>query len=179
MDRMPNRHIVQLTVSLTLLAVCVVILAMLASGTIRPFLVSQTSMMPTLHPNDYVIATRYSARGPGPQRGDIIILRDPESDKEYLVKRVIALPGEMFEIRLGGALYINGEFISEPYVNKEEPPSYIVPPVRIRPDHYVVLGDNRNHSEDSVYWREAVPRERIVGKVRFIYAPLNRMGRVR
>jgi len=169
----------QFIVSLVMLVVCVVIVSMLASGKLRPFLIEQKSMFPTLHPNDYVMAVQYSDNGPGPQHGDIVILRDPESKsgKDYLVKRVIALPGDVFEVRRGGAVYINDQFVSEPYIR--EAPEYMISPVLIEDGHYVVLGDNRNDSEDSVRWGKAIPRSQIIGKVVFIYAPFSRMGRVR
>ena len=173
------RHKLQIVVWLPVLAVCLVIISQFATGRIRPFLVQQRSMLPTLHPNDYVMTVRYKPDGAKPQHGDIVILTDPESDakNEFLVKRVRALPGDTFEMRSGGALYVNGEFVSEPYIM--EPPLYTVPPVKIGEGKYIVLGDNRNHSEDSAWWHKSIPSEQIVGKVAFIYNPLSRMGRVR
>jgi len=110
-----------------------------------------------------------------------VILNDPEStsENEFLVKRVIALPGDTFEMRLGGALYINDEYVSEPYVDVDFEADYTIERSKIDDGRYVVLGDNRNHSEDSSRWRKSIPAEQIVGKVVFIYNPLSRMGRVR
>jgi len=182
-NRNRNMHIrrkIQFMVWLPVLVVCLAIISQVATGRIRPFLVKQRSMLPTLHPNDYVMTARYSPNGPGPQHGDVVILRDPEStsENEFLVKRVIALPGDIFEVRRGGDLYINGEYVSEPY--RLEPPNYYTDlPIKIGEGEYIVLGDNRNHSEDSSWWNSPVPGEQIVGKVKFIYNPLSRMGRVR
>ena len=174
------RRKIQFVVWLPVLAVCLVIISQSATGRVRPFLVKQRSMLPTLHPNDYVMTVRYAPDGPGPQHGDVVILSDPESsdENEFLVKRVIGLPGDTLEIRTGGALYINGEFVSEPYIM--EPPDYYTDlPIKIGEGDYIVLGDNRNHSEDSSRWQRHIPSEQIIGKVKFIYNPLSRMGRVR
>jgi len=173
------RHKIQYVVWLPVLVVCLALISQFATGRVRPFLVKQRSMMDTLHPNDYVMTVRYAPDGPGPQHGDVVILRDPESsaENEFLVKRVIALPGDTFEIRTGGDLYINGKFVSEPYVDDEA--DYTIERVKIGEGAYIVLGDNRNHSDDSARWRSPIPGEYIVGKVVFIYNPLNRIGRVR
>jgi len=173
------RHKIQYVVWLPMLVVCLAVISQFATGKIRPFLVKQRSMLPTLRPNDYVMTVRYSPNGSGPQHGDVVILHDPESssENEFLVKRVIALPGDIFEMRTGGALYINDKYVSEPYVDDEA--DYIIQRVKIGDGRYVVLGDNRNHSDDSARWRSPIPGEYIIGKVMFIYNPLNRIGRVR
>lgn len=172
------RRKIQFIVWLPVLVICLAIFSQFATGRIRPFLVKQRSMLPTLHPNDYVMTVRYAADGPGPQHGDVVILNDPEStsDNGFLVKRVVALPGDMFAVRAGGALYIDDKFVSEPYIL--EPPDYRVPGVILGQDKYIVLGDNRNHSDDSSRWRRPISGDQIVGKVVFIYNPLSRIGGV-
>jgi signal peptidase I len=45
--------------------------------------------------------------------------------------------------------------------------------VRVPPDQYFVLGDNRNDSEDSRYWG-FVPRSAIVGRPLLVYFTLPR-----
>ena len=102
---------IQFVVSLVILAICIVIILMLVTGKIRPFLVGQKSMLPTLHPHDYVMVVGYSSDTP--QRGDIVVLRDPdpEGENEYLVKRIIAVPEDVIEIRRGKKVTVPRRFM--------------------------------------------------------------------
>src|SRR5438477_8412525 len=72
------------------------------------------SMYPTLDNDDYLIATKLDYHFHHPQRGDIIIMRDPYDPSKDFIKRVIALPGERLLIK-DGHVYINGRQLSEPY----------------------------------------------------------------
>jgi signal peptidase I len=115
------------------------------------------SMVPTLNDNDYVLATKADLHFTHPQRGDIVILKDPFDSQQDFVKRVIALPGENLRIT-NGRIYINGRLLEEPYLPKDDPwvsnnnwpsgtsdqTSEVIPAGR-----YFVMGDNRNHSSDS------------------------------
>src|SRR5437868_3640495 len=74
------------------------------------------SMYPTLDNDDYLIATKLDYRFHQPQRGDIIIMRDPYDPSKDFIKRVIALPGERLLIK-DGHVYINGRQLSEPYLD--------------------------------------------------------------
>lgn len=88
------------------------------------------------------------------ERGDIVIFKPPhEVDKDY-IKRLIALPGENFEIKQG-SVYIDGRKLDEPYVKGVTTYSYfgngygesiegVVPEGKV-----IVLGDNRQNSQDS------------------------------
>jgi signal peptidase I len=57
-----------------------------------------------------------------------------------LLKRVIGLPGERFEIMRGQVL-INDEPLDEPYVKNRAP--WQVASVQLSPEEYYVIGDNR------------------------------------
>ena len=109
----------------------------------------------------------------GVQRGDIVIFRPPhDEDKDY-IKRCIAIPGDKFEIR-NGKVYINDKPINEPYVkgvtrpfnfgpNSQNEIEGVVPKGKI-----VVLGDNRENSQDS-RWFGYLDIERIKGKALIKY----------
>ena len=100
------------------------------------------SMMPTLHNSDTGVFFRYPITI---DYGDILIF-DNRTWGEYIVKRVIALPNDTIEVK-GGTVIVNGEPISEPYLDVEWGFSM---PKQTVPDKYVyVLGDNRNKSTDS------------------------------
>ena len=136
------------------------------------FLVPSSSMEPTLLRRDYIV----TLREPVYHRGDIVVLYDPEEPGSYLVKRIVALGGDQVQV-IAGALFLNGKYVSEPYV--KEPMQYTIQrPVLVPEGHVYYLGDNRNESDDSSLANTTVPQSDIIGRVRFLYYPLSRSGRV-
>jgi signal peptidase I len=125
------------------------------------------SMDPTLANNQYLVVDKLSYRLGEPDRGDIIVLRDPRTDERKLIKRVIGLPGEVLEIQDGQVL-IDQQPLDEGYLASQG--LYPKAPISIPEDHYFVLGDNRNQSSDSHNWG-TVPSDRIVGKAWISYWP--------
>ncbi|MBC9783380.1 signal peptidase I [Heliobacterium chlorum] len=137
----------------------------------QPFYIPSGSMEPTLMPLDRIIVSKVNYYFSEPKRGDIIVFRYPLDESRDFVKRVIALGGETVEIR-NNQLYVNGEKISEPYL----PPLKMEDfgPKAVPEGQLFVMGDNRNHSDDSRRWG-FVPRNNIIGKAVFLYWPLNRI----
>lgn len=120
-------------------------------------------MEPTLSHNDWVAALPLAYRDDGPKRGDIILLQKDSLTQGYIVKRVIALPGETVEIR-GGRVYIDGERIEDPFCVID--PGDNFGPLLVEEDSWFVLGDNRAESNDSRYWEDPlVHAGEIRGKV--------------
>ncbi len=107
-----------------------------------------------------------------PQRGDVMVFRYPEDPSRDFIKRVIGLPGDTVEVK-GGYVYVNGLRADEPYIY--ERPNYPIAAEKVPPDHYFVLGDNRNNSHDSHIWG-MVPREDLIGKAWVVYWPMNEWG---
>jgi signal peptidase I len=127
-------------------------------------------MEPTLLEGDQIVTLRESAY----ERGDVVVLRDPEDEKAYIVKRIMAVGGDTILVA-GGAVYVNGSYVSEPYILST--PDYEMRTYSVPQGHVFFLGDNRNDSEDSHLWKDkARPVNEIIGKVRFIYFPFNRFG---
>jgi signal peptidase I len=139
------------------------------------------SMLPTIEINDRIMVDKLSYRWRKPSRGDVIVftpndrLRQIEPDlKDPFVKRVIGLPGETVEVK-NNTVFINGKPLSEPYIAAR--PNYQWGPRTIPPNSYLVLGDNRNNSNDSHLWGY-VPAENIIGKAAFRVWPPNRFGSI-
>ena len=133
------------------------LLALLALLPIREdvIAVKGMSMEPLLHPGQLVVLNRSAYRtadGGGPRRGDVVVFRHVERgySDEYLVKRVIGLPGEFVRV-VAGQVFINGTPLDEPYVSATDDYSYPLEggAARVPQDAYFVLGDNRPVSADS------------------------------
>lgn len=133
------------------------------------------------------------------ERGDIVVFHHPQPHP-YLVKRVVGIPGDRLRIQDGRVL-VNGVAQDEPYAAFEPAASnpfrddfpakvYTDPEVDLRwwrqmqnltqngelivpKDKYFVLGDNRNHSDDSRYWG-FVARSQIIARPLVIYFSLTR-----
>ena len=133
--------------------------------------VESISMLPTLHPGDFVVVNRIAYLLGEPDRGDVVVFRLPRDPSQRYIKRAIGLPGEQIDIR-GGNVFINGEQLFEPYleVSTTRGGSWQVPEGSI-----FVMGDNRNNSSDSRIWG-VVPMENVVGKAFFVYWPIQKFG---
>ena len=134
------------------------------------------SMENTIMPGDRVIGLRLSYLFGEPERGDIAIFVYPDDEARgittYYVKRVIGLPGDTIDI-VDGQVYLNGSDtpLDEPYLSEpmepEAPMHFEVPE-----DSYFMMGDNRNHSNDSRRWINTyVSRDKLIAKVFFQYFP--------
>ena len=111
------------------------------------------------------------------QRGDILVFKYPQEPERDFIKRVIGLPGETLEVRRK-QLYIDGVRLNEPYLQDRMPvlePGFIAldrrdnfGPVAVPADHYFMMGDNRDNSEDSRFWGP-LPHAYVKGKAMIIY----------
>lgn len=132
-------------------------------------------METTLLIGDRLIVTKYDYWIKEPTRGEIIVFKSLGDRYKFLIKRVIGLPGEEVKIE-NNKIYIDGKLIQEEYIkNTIEVSDY--GPVNVPVEHYFMLGDNRNNSCDSREWG-FLSKNLIVGKARYIYWPLNRVGRI-
>ncbi len=131
--------------------------------------VPSSSMETTIMTDDRIIGNRLSYLVGDPQRGDIIIFKNPDDKSVLYIKRLIGLPGERVEIR-DNTVFIDGQALDEPYLNVDtfgEFGPYMVPE-----GAYFMMGDNRNDSADSRYWTNTyLYRDDIVGKAVFRYWP--------
>lgn len=127
------------------------------------------SMENTLQIDDKVIGLRFAYKFQKPERKDIIMFKYPDDENKDFIKRIIGKPGETVNI-VDGKVFINNSKkpLDEPYL-KETPTGNFGP--YVVPDGcYFVLGDNRNNSLDSRFWKQKfVKKEKILAKavVRF------------
>ena len=136
----------------------------------EPVRVDGSSMLNTLTDSEFMIATKFDYLFSDPERFDIVICHYPNTtDGMYRVKRVIGLPGETVELRMG-KLYVNGEYMEQDFDMTENYTNF--GPITMGEDDYFVLGDNRNNSKDS---RSAMvgplDRDMIKGHVRAVVFP--------
>jgi len=124
-----------------------------------------TSMLPTIRNGQRLKTIRLDAQSRAKlSRGDIVAFLFPEDTSKFYIKRVIALPGEIVEIRKA-EVWVNGLKLSEPYVAPTfNMSSRTYVPVTVPAHSYYVLGDNRDNSSDSRFWG-FVPEELIYAKV--------------
>ena len=146
------------------------------------------SMKPTILVGDHFFLDKFAFPANYPEfllnflpkreidRGDIVAFKPPQSPEIPFIKRVIALPGEMIEVR-NKTVYIDGKKIEESYKYFDDEgdqrkysyaPRESYGPLMIPEDSYFMMGDNRDNSNDSRYWGP-VPGKNIIGKPLFIY----------
>lgn len=138
--------------------------------------VSGASMEPQFSDRDDVLIWH---RMPAVNRGDIVVVQDPDRRNTYIVKRVIGLPNESLEIRSGG-VYIEGVLLEEDYVSMGVATSCHLTEfckVTLASDEYYLLGDNRVNSNDSRRMG-LFTEDDFLGEVFFILRPFNRLGRI-
>ena len=138
---------------------------------ISPFKFATTSMMPTVHKDDFLMADPRAYDSHMPQRGDLIVFIYPGDLSKQFLMRVIAIEGETVEIK-NKQVFIDGQPLQESYKIHED--SAVdnsrdnFGPLRIPARHCFVLGDNRDNSNDSRFWG-ALPLADVKGRALYVY----------
>jgi signal peptidase I len=136
------------------------------------------SMQPTLWEGERLFINKITLTFASPKRGDVIVLHDPSTGpdhKEYLVKRIIGIPGDSVEVR-SHKLYVNDAMVDEPYIDTQiQDPDFTQ--LTVEKGSYFVMGDNRHAgaSKDSRYFGP-VPEDIIVGRAAYIWWPLSKLN---
>lgn len=148
---------------------------------VQPFFVKGASMETTFEDGNYILIDEISYRFSNPERGEVVVFRFPEDKTQFFIKRIIGMPEETVEIK-------NDQIIIH---NKQNPGGFVLKElylsggqhtlgdfrIKLDPNEYFVLGDNRLRSSDSRRWG-ALNRSLITGKVFFRAWPINEFGRV-
>ncbi|MEH6944786.1 signal peptidase I [Bacillus sp. JJ722] len=151
-----------------------------------PITVSGPSMMPTFEDQNKVIVSKISEI----ERFDTIVFKSDLSESEYIIKRVIGLPGDTIEMK-NDILYVNGKEYKEPYLQEhksnlnqgatltedftlsEKTGKSVVPE-----GSYFVLGDNRQKSTDSRAFG-FIEEDAVLGEVKLRFFPFDEIGFVK
>lgn len=157
------------------LIVAAILALIIRTFVVQAFKIPSGSMEDTLLIGDHLLVSKftYGLQVPfiedriftirDPERGDIIVFEFPEDkDKSYFkrrdfIKRVVGLPGDTVEIR-NKSVYVNGKRHLTPEAvykdsNVTPGPRDNMRPITIPADNYFVMGDNRDRSYDSRFWR--------------------------
>jgi signal peptidase I len=170
-------------------AIIAVLLALfIRTFVVQAFKIPSGSMEPTLLVGDHILVNKfiYGVKIPfirktiipvsEPQREDVVVFIYPVDKSKDFIKRVIGMPGDTIEM-IGSRLYINGKPFQDSHAfyaeSKERSGQNLasanrIGPITVPPDHFFVMGDNRDHSYDSRFWG-FVPSVAIKGKAFIIY----------
>jgi len=183
----------------SLLIALLVVFCVVRPFVLQTFYIPSGSMLPTLQEKDRIIVLKCWYRFKDPRPGDIVVFRAPPAayysnpqqnpdinEPKDFIKRLVGVPGNRLRVA-DTELYRDGEPQDEPYI--DWPRSRDWPnegDVVVPPEQFVVMGDNRNNSNDSTKWllptegashvsAPFVSREMLLGKAWVIFWPVNRI----
>ena len=173
--------------------IAVVLALFVRTFLLQAFVVPSPSMEKTLLAGDHVVVNKF-AFGPraagaldpilprrAVRRGDVVVFKFPEDPRRDFVKRVAALPGDTLEIR-DKIVFVNNRPEKQPraihsdvrlWADDPDLPESLrrrdqVPFLRVPPQSYICLGDNRDNSYDSRFWGP-VPAAYLKGRPLLVY----------
>ena len=174
------------------IALAVILALFIRTFVVQAFKIPSGSMKQTLLIGDHILVSKfiYGVKLPvigktlipfsEPIKGDIIVFKFPEDPEKDFIKRVVAVSGDVVEIRDKKVL-INGKLQQHPFGYHTDP--VIIPggnqprdnfgPITVPPDSLFVMGDNRDHSYDSRFWGYVNLRA-VKGKAFIIYWSWNK-----
>lgn len=146
---------------------------------IQPHKVSGCSMCPNFHTGDFILTDKVSYRFKNPERGDVVVFKNPRDNSQDFIKRIIGIPGDKVMLK-DGKVYLNGSQLNEPYLDSNlltNTGTYMREGVEITVEENKVLtfGDNRPGSSDSREWGQ-LPEDKIIGKAFIRYWPKDVVG---
>jgi signal peptidase I len=170
--------------------VAVILALFIRTFVVQAFKIPTGSMEPNLLVGDHLLVNKFVFAPVAfdlertllpmrlPERGDVVVFKFPEEPERDFIKRIIGRPGETIELRQR-QVFVNGRKIDEPYAH------YLFPqgegdestvfdvrerygPVTVPANHYFMMGDNRDNSQDSRYWG-FLPAHYVKGRALMIY----------
>lgn len=154
--------------------VTLVIFIFMEAFVVQGYKVYGNCMEPNLYTGERLLGSKIACQA-GVSRGDIVVFRPPHQGNSSFIKRIVALPGEVIEIR-HSKVSIDGRPLREPYLHNVWHDD--LPPTRVREGMVFVMGDNRDNSSDSRMWGE-LPVNNIQAKAWLRYWPPARIDLLR
>lgn len=156
-----------------------VVVALIITQFIKPTIVKEESMQPTLFENNYIFLSKQAYLFKEPERKDIIVfhteLKTETGKEKLLIKRVVGLPGDVITIA-EGKVYINDKLFDEPYTLEPYTSGSILNQ-EVPEGSLFVMGDNRQNSVDSRFPNVGyVKTDKVIGKAVFRLYPFNQIG---
>ena len=136
-----------------------------------------------------------------PKRGEIVVFKTPEDNRTDYIKRLIGLPGDRVSMK-SNIIFLNGKKIEQKFQNDEKYKELDVSrfeesfenkntyevfefkknsifintndfnEIIIPDNHYFVLGDNRDNSQDSRFIG-TIPKQNLVGRAEIVFLSFN------
>lgn len=152
-----------------MLLVSLILAFFLKENVVASALVPTGSMETTVMTGSKILINRLSYAWEEPQRGDIVAFYFPDNPEKIYLKRIMGLPGETIA-GYDGVVYINGMPLFNDFTTEKLEQDF--GPFQVPEGCYFMMGDNRNDSWDSRYWKNTyVEKEKILGKVSLEYYP--------
>lgn len=141
--------------------------------------VEGASMEPTFNEGDHVIMQHTDDEY---EQFDLIVVKIDAVGQQYLIKRLIGLPGDIVELE-DGDVYVNETLVDESLYLESDIQTFCefggqYCSFELGDDGYFVLGDNRSDSYDSRHFGP-IFKENIYGTVRFRIRPISEFGSVK
>lgn len=163
------------------IAIAILLALVIRTYLVQAFKIPSGSMEDTLAIGDHLLVSKfiYGTKLPfsdnrvvtlrDPRQGDVIVFEYPEDPSKDFIKRVVGTPGDVVEGK-DKKVYVNGKPYENPHevhkekdlIPKEMNPRDTFGPVTVPADSYFVMGDNRDRSYDSRFWK-FVKRDQIKG----------------
>jgi len=163
------------------IAIAVLLALVIRTYLVQAFKIPSGSMEDTLVIGDHLLVSKfmYGTKIPfvdkriltvrDPRQGDVIVFEYPEDPSKDFIKRVVGVPGDVVEGK-EKKVYVNGKHYENPHeihkekdiIPKEMNPRDTFGPVTVPAGSYFVMGDNRDRSYDSRFWK-FVRRDQIKG----------------
>jgi signal peptidase I len=163
------------------IAIAIILALIIRTFLVQAFKIPSGSMEDTLAIGDHLLVSKFifGTKIPfsdkrvlklrDPRRGDVIVFEYPEDPSKDFIKRVIGVPGDVVEGK-EKKVYVNGKHYENPHeihkeseiIPKEMNPRDSFGPVTVPENSFFVMGDNRDRSYDSRFWK-FVRRDQIKG----------------
>ena len=197
-QKSPGSSLVELVV---IVAVALGLALGIQAFLVKPYRIPSESMVPTLSIDQRVLVNRIGNNFGDPHVGDIMVFHPPtgatsgagrqcavetqgalcskptdEKADVNFIKRVVGEPGDTIRV-IDGKVIRNGKRLDEPYAQEcgGGETCTFRGSIKIPPDHYFMMGDNRGASDDSRFWGP-VPRDWFIGGAFATYWPPRKIG---